>query len=138
MGTNYYWYETSTCPHCGRKGEPKHIGKSSAGWVFALHVYPDEGIHDLPDWEEMFSRPGSYIEDEYGSLIDTHTMLGHIQNRKGANDYKKAPWGYENWDRFHASNESEQGPNNLLRSRLSKRCVSHGAGTWDCFVGEFS
>ena len=42
MGTNYYLHRprTNECEHCGRADEapPLHIGKSSSGWCFSLHV----------------------------------------------------------------------------------------------------
>lgn len=38
MGTNYYLHSQDPCEHCGRSYPELHIGKSSAGWVFALHV----------------------------------------------------------------------------------------------------
>ena len=40
MGTNYY-LETDACDKCGRGDGPLHIGNSSAGWCFALHVGED-------------------------------------------------------------------------------------------------
>ena len=36
MGTNYYLND-------------RHIGKSSAGWYFALHIYPEENINSLDE-----------------------------------------------------------------------------------------
>ena len=38
MGTNYYWQESEPCAACGRGYEQVHVGKSSAGWCFSLHV----------------------------------------------------------------------------------------------------
>ena len=46
MGTNYY-LSSKPCSCCGRKDSQRHIGKSSAGWVFALHVYPDQAKGEL-------------------------------------------------------------------------------------------
>lgn len=139
MGTNYYWHELAPCGHCGRTDKPRHIGKNSAGWVFALHVYPDEGIHDLSDWQEMFARPGSKIEDEYGDRVSAEEMLEDISARKGYEDaWEEVPYPYNTWGDFHQKNHSQQGPDNLLRSKINEHCIGHGAGTWDLFVGEFS
>lgn len=47
--------------------------------------------------------------------------------------------GYINEEDFHKCNQSERGPNGLLRHKIDgKHCISHGQGTWDCIVGEFS
>ncbi len=39
---------------------------------------------------------------------------------------------------FHIKNQSFRGPNNLLRHKINRYCIGHGAGTWDLIVGEFS
>lgn len=137
MGTNYYWHNDA-CVHCRRSDQQKHIGKSSSGWCFSLHVYPEEGIKDLEDWIKLFSTPGSLIKDEYGAVASAEEMLGIIRDRMG--NAKRSATGYSSWEYFHRSNYSEFGPNGLIRSKISKesRCISHGEGTWDCIVGEFS
>lgn len=122
MGTNYYYHanKTNYCPHCGRgDDEPKHIGKSSAGWCFALHVYPEDGIHDLLDWERLFDEPNAVIKNEYGEVIKRLEMVQIITKRSWIGTLGP-------------------GPNNLLRCRLGDGCIKHGEGTWDCVVGEFS
>lgn len=81
MGTNYYWYERPACPTCGRRDEPLHVGKSSAGWVFALRIYPELGIHDLDDWRERWRRPGSELRDEYDRPADAELLEGAITQR---------------------------------------------------------
>ena len=129
MGTNYYLTQ-SVCPHCGRGDEPRHIGKSSAGWCFALHVYPGEGINDLDDWERLWATPGSIIKDEYGKMISISEMKQWITERswKGSK---------EHFD--YAANYAIEGPNNLARRKIDRwYCIGHGAGTWDLCVGDFS
>lgn len=139
MGTNYY-ITTKVCKKCGRGEERKHIGKSSSGWCFALRVYhPGTSINDLDGWKPWLFSEDSRIEDEYGVMHKPEEMLGIITNRTGRDDWDKPPYGYDSWDQFHAINRSQAGPNGLLRSRLGEaHCVGHGAGTWDCFEGEFS
>ena len=76
MGTNYYWSEEacqSPCKHC-RGGDRLHIGKSSGGWCFSLHVIPYEGINTLDDWKAKFALPGSEIVDEYGTRLTAEEM----------------------------------------------------------------
>lgn len=137
MGTNYYWHNPNPCVTCGHDpNEPKHIGKSSHGWVFALHVYPDEGIKDLDDWSEQWLT-GGQIKDEYGRDVTPEEMLSEITNRSNPRDRESSPLLYHGWDHFHRENQSEDGPNGLVRARRD-RCYSHGAGTWDCHTGDFS
>ena len=142
MGTNYYWIKVQppVCQHCGRSDEVErlHIGKSSAGWCFALHVIPELGIADLPDWEKLWAEPGSAIVDEYDKPVTVDEMRAVIMARARNKDWNEAPYGYPSWERFHQENYSEQGPVGLLRHRLGPHCVAHGAGTWDCLPGEFS
>ncbi len=112
MGTNFYWYEKPKCECCKRGYDGTHIGKSSWGWRFALHV-TDE-IRNLKDWEMMFSKPGSYIENEYGDVIPVDEMLRTIRR--------------EGWD-MPAMNRSQVD---------GRHCIGHGDGLYDLCRGEFS
>lgn len=129
MGTNFYWTEES-CAACGRGDEEVHIGKSSVGWVFALHVYPDDGVKTIADWMKRFSVEGSSIRDEYGTRIHPSEMVYRIACRTGSGKPRSAI--------FYADNHAEPGPQGLLRQKIDERCIGHGEGTWDYIVGEFS
>lgn len=132
MGTNFYWHRGDPCESCHREWPEKHIGKSSAGWCFALQVYPEEGIHDLADWETLWATPGSYITNEYGDREPVAGMLHIISVRKWKRD------GQDLWS-LARENDALIGPNGLLRHRVDNRhCIGHGAGTWDLMAGEFS
>ena len=140
MGTNYY-LRSNRCSHCGRSDETKkHIGKSSFGWAFSLHVYPDDGIRDLADWIPLFEDKKNHIEDEYGQEAPVQEMLDVIRQREAPDkNWDKVPSMYDSWEDFHRKNYSEKGPKGLVRSAVDNlRCVGHGEGTWDLFVGEFS
>ena len=98
---------------------------------------PEEGINDLPDWEALWAAPGAVIEDEYGKKLTPEEMKSWIAERS-REKWEEKPDGYGSWEAFHRDNGSIAGPNNLLRHKLSRLCVGHGAGTWDLLVGEFS
>lgn len=133
MGTNYYLYDEPPCKECGRPYEPKHIGKSSAGWCFSLHVIPEEGINDLNDWQKLWGQEGVVIEDEYGRIVSVHEMQSEIRAR-GISDTPS-----HEGKRWLAENSAENGPNGLVRHRIDgKHCIGHGNGTWDLIIGEFS
>ena len=123
MGTNYYLkQEGEFCPHCGHSSaEGKHIGKSSGGWCFSLHVYPSESINELEDWEKRWSLPGAVIVDEYGSRVDVKEMRDEITVRS---------WPVTKNDAFREGNE---GPNGLRRHPNTKP----GKGTYDLCDYEF-
>lgn len=146
MGTNYYWVPQEPCPHCGRPYPGLHIGKSSAGWCFSLHVYPEcdvekpeDVIADLDDWRKRWAQPGSYIENEYCERISPADMEKWITERGPRGSLGHCPTGYSSWEDFHYQNDSQEGPNGLLRHRVDGRhCIRHGAGTWDLCIGGFS
>lgn len=137
MGTNYYFQEKPPCECCGRAFDMRHIGKSSAGWCFSLHAYPDEGIKELADWIKLWSAPGTKIITEYGDAMPPNQML-EVITKRGPRPRESVPCGYTSWDSFHNLNDSQDGPNGLLRHRLDSHCIGHGNGTYDLIVGEFS
>ena len=139
MGTNYYLHQKEDCTCCGRPFEPLHIGKSSGGWCFSLHVMPEDNINTLDDWRALWSVHGAFIRNEYGERVPIEEMEKIITERIGA------VWDQERWTMFysseadfHAKNHSERGPNNLCRHKIGPHCVGHGEGTWDYIPGEFS
>jgi hypothetical protein len=67
MGTNYYVID--------KAGNKKHFGKRSAGWDFALHVYPDEGIRSLEDWLVLLSDKNAEVRDDSGRKIKLKHLL---------------------------------------------------------------
>lgn len=114
MGTNFYLHAKEDCECCGRPFEPLHIGKSSGGWCFSLHVIPSDSIKDLEDWRMLWKREGSFIRNEYGERISTDEMERIICERT---------WG----DRP------------LMRHEIDTyHCIGHGPGTYDYIVGDFS
>ncbi len=141
MGTNYYHHK-GPLEFSGERINGRHIGKSSWGWCFSLRVYPEDGINDLDDWRELLKT--GEIWNEYGDKVPADDMLKIIAERKHPIGWDEHPWGgnllgYEDEADFHRKNDSERGPNNLLRHKLMPRhCIKHGEGTWDCIVGEFS
>lgn len=137
MGTNYYIEQDPPCKKCGRGFEEYHIGKSSGGWCFTLHVEPGNGINSLEDIKKLWK--GKTIKDEYSEKISHKKMLSIITERKWKHEKEKYPFGYTSWAAFHKSNHSEDGPNNLLRHKIDgTHCIGHGKGTYDYITGEFS
>lgn len=139
MGTNYYLIERKNiCPTCGRADEKElHIGKSSAGWCFSLHVIPEEGLNNLADWEKRFFLDGiTEIKNEYHELVSKKEMLSIIADRSWKE--QESPYGYRDWADFHRSNYSTAGPKGLVRHAIGSHCIGHGEGTWDLVTGEFS
>jgi hypothetical protein len=131
MGTNYY-LKKDVCPICGTPKEVMHIGKSSSGWCFALHVYqfPEEGPMSLLGWELMWEHPHTVIENEYGDRVEPDEMRSIITERGGYNEPTKE-WLEQNY--------AVPGPYKLARVKIDNvHCIGHGEGTWDLIIGEFS
>ena len=134
MSTNYYLYESPPCDKCGHQSEPLHIGKSSFGWCFSLHVDEDLGLVDLASWQRLWESPEATIRNEYGEKIEPSIMTDIITHRSAKSD----GWSIQGEANFHERNYSERGPNGLLRHKIGKYCVGHGEGTWDYIRGDFS
>ena len=110
MGTNYYLQKE--CPECGHRYRA-HIGKSSGGWCFSLHVDPENDIRDIDDWEALCEKDGWQIVNEYGE--------------------KKA------WMELYLCITDRGCVGGLLRHPIDgTHCIGHGSGTWDLITGEFS
>lgn len=123
MGTNFYLHRPSEsrCLTCGHdpQNKPLHIGKSSFGWRFSLHIIPEENIMNLDDWKREWDKDGAYIENEYKDKITPEAMLAIITERGDGRYCRK---GVE-----------------LMRHEPDGRhCLGCGEGTYDYIVGEFS
>lgn len=139
MGTNYYLSDgRDRLSFAARDG--LHIGKSSVGWCFSLHVLPEHGLNTLSDWRALWNQPDMVITNESGETVTPDEMVAIITDRAGRlND----PDCYPN--RWYASeadmlrqNDAEIGPRGLLRPTIGPHCCGHGDGTYDYIVGEFS
>ena len=140
MVTNYYLYQKADSECCGRSYDPLHIGKSSGGWCFAMHVMPEDNINTLDDWRNLWATPGAYIRNEYRELVSIANMELTIAERSREKDWDSPKWWqdhYRSEEDFHAKNHSERGPSGLLRHAIGAYCKGHGDGTWDYMVGEF-
>ena len=109
-----------------------HIGKSSAGWCFSLHIYPEYGIHTWGDWLKLIGR--KWIVSEYhrrvskAELIEIVTKRRFQDNREYYNSGKH-PY-YKSWNEFLLKNGAEEGPLNSIRAKAGReysRTVSHPA-----------
>lgn len=135
MGTNYY-FDDQPCKECGRSDGRRHIGKSSYGWCFALHVYPEDNLNTLEDWMTLLratvGKGTGKLVDEYERPVTIAELYAEITERSHPN---AAP----DTATFHQENFSEPGPRNLLRHQIvPDHCIGHGPGTWDLLVGDFS
>lgn len=156
MGTNYYLVynekEAATCPCCGHetiKSKELHLGKSSSGWTFSLHVYPDVSIRNWNDIQLECLHAigkGGWIKDEYGTAVEWEMFVNIVTERGSDNTIdemveKNNRLGFSTVGSvgyYLAYNMAVRGPNNLLRHKIDQYCVGHGEGTYDYIVGEFS
>ena len=133
MGTNYYW-EQEPCECCGRS-DRIHIGKSSRGWCFSLHVYPNKEVESLADWIRIWINEPGDIFNQYGETLSVEQMLCVIMDRHME---QPVQWQEREYRRQHAY----AGPNNLLRHEIENRgsagCLGPGPGTWDLMFGDYS
>jgi len=128
MGTNYYVEEQELYEYRGRLYEDLHIGKSSAGWCFSLHVIPERGLNNLNDWINYLKD--KKIFNEYREEILLTELISEITERSH-------PGGIDLTE--YMDKYTERGPNNLLRHKIDGiHCIGHGEGTWDLIIGEFS
>ena len=133
MGTNYYMMKGQRIPEADydhplsgliREGTGRpaaiHIGKSSYGWCFSLHVILQHGIHDLIDWKAFATRllgEGWRIEDEYGEVLTAEELWKIVE---------RVDW-------------EQQDGRPLNRHYVDGgSCIGHGEGFYDYMVGEFS
>ena len=76
MGCNYY----TRAKDVTGKMVDVHIGKSSCGWVFALHDIPSMGLRSFDAWAEFLKD--RLIYDEYDQEVSYKEMLEIISQRE--------------------------------------------------------
>ena len=81
MGINYYLKKKNHLTGAAdRYDTGLHIGQSSYGWAFALHVVP--GIAEsLADWKDLWSCRHFVIVDEWGKRVSKEEMLSIVTER---------------------------------------------------------
>ena len=108
-----------------------HIGKSSAGWCFALHVHPEHGINTLSDWQEVWRQPNATIVNEYGRAIAADEMLKEITARSWRGTQQDAEW--------MRVSRATPGPNGLARHTYEATLPPDPEhDTYDLCTGDFS
>ena len=81
MGTNYYLRKKNYKDNrFDRSDIGLHIGKSSDGWSFSLHVVPGVA-ENLEDWKVLWSCRPFVIVDEYGTQVSKEEMLSIVTER---------------------------------------------------------
>jgi len=89
MGTNYYLHkgkQPCTCCNLSSDRDPTHIGKSSYGWTFALHVLPELGITSLESWLKFIEKDGpNTIFNEYGEIVSIDEFKDIVLKRGNGN-----------------------------------------------------
>ena len=106
MGTNYYVQaECDVCGHVRRQ----HIGKSSAGWVFALQADEENKLLDWPTWRSYLDgqvSSGWEIRDEYGRSVSLEDLEKVVLERWTSREHLPS-------DEWLRENHAEVGPNGL-------------------------
>ena len=125
MSTNYF-----ARINLGGPFHKIYIGKSSAGWCFALHV-TDE-ITSLDDWRKVWDQPSVTIVDEYGETVTPEEMLTKITDRSWSG---RCDHGSRWWDQNHAVS----GPRGLARQTHNATLPPNPeTDTYTLISGDFS
>lgn len=157
MGTNYYVTpienKLSEIPDTMVNEDGLiHVGKSSMGWCFSLHVYP---LYDIMCFRDVCAFIQDYsagIVDEYGDDVSYSDLIDVIVKRKRkplefprkAFDLLGVP-AFNNLQEFVSYHENKPHSccfwdyeNNLFRHRIVQgHCIGNGKGTYDYIIGEF-
>ena len=162
MGTNYYLIQKNTdrdesC-EVSKMLDPSHtlmhIGKSSGGWCFSLHVYPERQIHNWDNWksflqtEYLESEAEFVLVDEYYQSISLSYLFTVIEDRSNSTTWEEheqyvtdpqSLFGrYNSLQAYLDKNGAIKGPNNLMRHKIDgNHCIGHGEGPYDYIIGEF-
>lgn len=173
MGTNYYLFvdrgrteqfedhakatDWEGYPAEVRKvAVPLHIGKSSCGWCFSLHVIPELGLNDWRDWEALASVWRDRIYNEYGERKTLEDLRSTIFERSGkptpafvtvydpsrldsrTGEYATRPITRAEYELSHMGGAHQDPKYHLYRHPVGRYCVGHGDGPYDLVPGEFS
>jgi len=151
MGTNHYLVypeqvdvECRCCGHVKTEHKKLHLGKSSCGWVYSLHIYPHDKDFPISSLDDMLSKisdvveKGGWIENEYEEKLTKDEWLKIVKDCSHPIPIEEREKIAGSKWQYHARYKNPHGPNNLYRHHIDGFCIGYGEGTWDLFVGDFS
>lgn len=120
-----------------------HFGKSSCGWHFTLHVYPEKNINNFEDWLNVINKHPNKIKDEYNAIISFEELVDVICNRSGEEsipdviDMTMFLGKHISKEEYLVMNHAKIGKNNLLQ-HIGENCIgTHDKFPIDYIIGEF-
>lgn len=130
MGTNYYVHKEPDLLDKLQGAQPTilHLGKSSGGWCFAMHVQPELGLRDFVSWMRYLRKGKVTIYDEYDCVVSFDEMVHIISKRSFPRNQKIAEIEPEC---YHPGGCRRHGEDSYGR-------VKQGVGTYDYFNMDFS
>lgn len=113
-----------------------HIGKSSFGWTFSLHIKPPF-INGIKEIERFLSLQSVHVEDQNKNILTKDEMLSIIYNRIGEDK-----WWNEITQEWLDQRDAIKDPRNLVRFKVGDidvhvKCIGYEDGPWDLIVGDF-
>jgi len=126
-----------------------HIGKSSSGWFFSVHTYPQTElqsqklapIKSWEDWKDLFeSHKNGQIYDEYRCKITMEEMIATVEDRRRPDVLSVGDCDSYMLKQFASGELIYDKKTNLICTTTDKKLYDHacdaiGAGPWCCFSG---
>lgn len=142
-----------------------HLGKSSFGWRFSLHIYPASGIMNWFDLQNIIHQ-GIVIYDEYGEEVPYDVFCGIVMDRNRDMEFpmkilanRNTPDKFEileggilggyvivndDYEYFDATGYSLDKKGNIITPIDGRHCIGNGRNTedfcqtYDYMIGNFS
>ena len=93
MGNNYE-IRIKPCKHCGLSKETIHVGKSSMGWRFSLHVQ-EEYYKDWDSFKNFLAQTNIEIVDENNKKWKKKDFIELIEEKKDGSTHLQYSTQYQ-------------------------------------------
>ena len=107
MGTNFYLHK-NCCNHCNRPEHKIHLGKSSGGWRFLLHIEKLDWFYT--DWETCkveIMKPENEVFDEYSIKQNKEEFIKFTEGKKDLTKHEDQEYASYQYDEFTDHTEGD-------------------------------